>query len=265
MKRSESAASDLGHAMLFAPPILSADQAAGAPVPQGRTALERLFEAYQCAKELKRTVWDFAVEIEELQRIGCTNSEFRWLVCRGFAAHGLEIPSKDRMHRAFEQHGGLAFGERTCFTLTEAGVPIARSLASRSLAARRAHNGHPIPLGSDHRENGTPGGLVPQWDHDLAELRLGDQLIKRFRVPALNQEKILAAFEEEQWPVRIDDPLPPRSDQLPKRRLHDTINSLNRNQKRPLIRFLGDGRGEGVRWHLVRPNGSDLKGHATGR
>jgi len=35
-----------------------------------------------------------------------------------------------------------------------------------------------------------------------------------------------------------------------KRRLHDTINSLNRNQKQSLIRFLGDGKGEGIRWEF---------------
>ena len=53
-----------------------------------------------------------------------------------------------------------------------------------------------------------------------------------------------------------DDPLAPKLNQDSKRRLHDTINSLNRNQKHALIRFLGDGKGEGVRWGFVeqRPN-----------
>jgi hypothetical protein len=65
------------------------------------------------------------------------------------------------------------------------------------------------------------------------------------------QEAILIAFEEERWPPRIDDPLPGSPDLLPKRRLHDTIKSLNRNQKNRLVRFMGDGTGEGVRWELV--------------
>ena len=59
------------------------------------------------------------------------------------------------------------------------------------------------------------------------------------------------AFEEESWPPRIDDPLPPHPDLMPKRRLHDTIKSLNRNQKNHVIRFMGDGTGEGIRWGLV--------------
>jgi hypothetical protein len=75
--------------------------------------------------------------------------------------------------------------------------------------------------------------------------------VKLFKVPAINQEAVLAAFEEEEWPPRIDDPLSPRGEQNPKRRLHDTITALNRNQKAPLIRFFGDGSGQGVRWEFT--------------
>jgi hypothetical protein len=89
---------------------------------------------------------------------------------------------------------------------------------------------------------------VPTWDRDRQELRWGDKIVKQFKVPSPNQETILAAFAEEQWPPRIDDPLTPQLEQDPKRRLHDTINTLNRNQKNPLIRFFGDGSGQGVRW-----------------
>jgi hypothetical protein len=100
---------------------------------------------------------------------------------------------------------------------------------------------------------------MPEWDRDRQQLRLGNKIIKQFKVPAPNQEAILAVFEEESWPPRIDDPLSPVGDQDPKRRLHDTINSLNRNQKVSVIRFLGDGSGQGVRWEfterLARENG----------
>jgi hypothetical protein len=75
-------------------------------------------------------------------------------------------------------------------------------------------------------------------------------------VPAENQERILAAFEEEGWPVHIHDPLPPHSDQDSKRRLHNTINSLNRHQKQPLIRFSGNGSGQGIRWEWIPPAGT---------
>ena len=48
----------------------------------------------------------------------------------------------------------------------------------------------------------------------------------------------------------------PRPEQEPKQRLHTTVNALNRNQKNHLIRFRGDGRGEGIRWELHAPGGN---------
>jgi hypothetical protein len=62
---------------------------------------------------------------------------------------------------------------------------------------------------------------------------------------------VLCAFEEEGWPARIDDPLPPQQDQDSKRRLSDTIKCLNRKQSHHLIHFRGDGTGEGVVWERV--------------
>ena len=75
--------------------------------------------------------------------------------------------------------------------------------------------------------------------------------MKQYRVPAPNQEAVLSAFLEEGWPRRIDDPLPPKGDVAPKTRLHDTIKWLNRNQQERLLRFLGDGTGQGVLWELI--------------
>ena len=76
-------------------------------------------------------------------------------------------------------------------------------------------------------------------------------MVKVFKLPSPNQETVLMAFQEEGWPPKIDDPLPPHGDILPKRRLHDTIKSLNRNQKSRRLRFMGDGTGEGVCWELI--------------
>ena len=55
----------------------------------------------------------------------------------------------------------------------------------------------------------------PTWDRDRQELRRGEYVVKQFKVPSPNQETILAAFEEEHRPPRIDDPLPPQFDQEP--------------------------------------------------
>lgn len=91
----------------------------------------------------------------------------------------------------------------------------------------------------------------PRWDDQRHELWLGSVLVKRFKWKATNQESVLAAFQEESWPSRIDDPLSPVADTDPKRRLSDAIKCLNRKQANPLIRFSGDGTGEGVLWDIV--------------
>ncbi|MCA9067957.1 MAG: hypothetical protein KDA84_03490, partial [Planctomycetaceae bacterium] len=70
--------------------------------------------------------------------------------------------------------------------------------------------------------------------------------------PAINQETVLTAFEEEGWPARIDDPLPPHGNVNPRRRLHDTIKHLNKSQHIHLILFRGDGTGKGVIWEPCR-------------
>jgi hypothetical protein len=127
-------------------------------------------------------------------------------------------------------------------TLTSVGVEFCH----RHLE-RRQHELDP-ENSADGRKGASCEPPAPHWDADLRELRVNGDLVKRFKLPCPNQELVLAAFEEDRWPPRIDDPLPPAPNRDPKRRLHDTINSLNRNQKTPLMRFLGDGTGQGVLW-----------------
>ncbi|HET6410120.1 MAG TPA: hypothetical protein VFG14_19680 [Chthoniobacteraceae bacterium] len=81
---------------------------------------------------------------------------------------------------------------------------------------------------------------IPCWDAGRRELRLGRQLIKRFRTRADNQELILLAFEEEGWPVSIHNPLPPNGKDSADR-LRAAIKRLNRHQRVPLLRFRGNG------------------------
>src|SRR5205807_1210480 len=93
-----------------------------------------------------------------------------------------------------------------------------------------------------------PAVRSPLWDPALRELRWEGLLVKRFRLPAPNQEAILAAFEEDGWPARIDDPLPRDGRCDPHDRLHETLKGLNRNQRHRLIQFGGDGTGMGAIW-----------------
>lgn len=92
---------------------------------------------------------------------------------------------------------------------------------------------------------------LPDWDPDARKLCLNGILVKWFKWRAANQEAILNAFQEEGWPSRIDDPLSPGLEQSPKRKLSDTIECLNNKQKNKLIRFHGDGTGEGIVWEIL--------------
>jgi len=111
-------------------------------------------------------------------------------------------------------------------------------------------------MGRKRSSQGTSGNSAiprPYYNRDLRELWWGNELVKHFKQRAPDQHLILSAFEEQGWPRRIDDPLSPRSHEAnPKRRLNGAIYRLNLNQLNRLIRFRGDGTGEGVLWEPRR-------------
>ena len=90
--------------------------------------------------------------------------------------------------------------------------------------------------------------MIPHWDEDTRTLWYGQQRVKRYQTHAENQIAIIRELESLGWPSRIDDPLPPVFQKPPKLRLNETIKRLNHGQK--LIRFRGDGTGEGVLWEV---------------
>jgi hypothetical protein len=213
-----------------------------------------LHEALTYSQDVEVSKWDFALEIKSLRSERVTDSDLRWLSCKGYVEHADEttLPTQDR--RSFRPSGNFTLSENSCFVLTEDGLRIAQQILNGSptsfphVADRDAaeSNGKPARGGT----TGEPASGEVVWDVKRRELRVGTQLIKRFRVPAPNQESILSAFQEEGWPPRIDDPLSQAPGIYPKQRLHAAINSLNRNQKITLLRFRGDGNGSGICWEF---------------
>jgi hypothetical protein len=168
--------------------------------------------------------------------------------------HAQETTSPNHSNRTYRRGQSLLFAQRSCFVLTPA---AAEFLMETSGIGEPNGLTQPILPTVGRPPHEVTLELGPRWDAQRRELYLDGQLVKRFRLPSPNQELILTVFEEERWPVRIDDPLPCHAEQDPKRRLHDTIKSLNRNQKFPLLRFMGDGTGQGICWdraaRLARP------------
>jgi len=205
------------------------------------TGLGILAEALDCAQEVQRDVWDFAVEVRCLRGAGLSDSGLRWLLCKGYAKHAIETTRPRAHERTFRVTWSLVFSDRSCFVLTGAGAMFAGQLCSTPRAL-----GGPRPSASSSRP--AIWAAVPRWDADCHELRWGAKLVKRFREPALNQELILDAFEEEGWPRHMDDPLPNNFSCDSKQRLHDTIKRLNWHQVNRLLQFRGDGGDTGIIW-----------------
>ncbi len=221
--------------------------------PEVIAGLSLLLEAHVYCERFGRDAWDFAVDIQSLRRAGLTNNTLRWMVCKGWLNHALEVSPGDASTRVFRDSGLLAFDKTTCFVLTESGIETATQACQvlsddQPLAALpMTQHTQPATVFSERKSVST----CPCWDPELHQLRVGELLIKEYKLPCPNQGTILMAFEEEGWPKRIYDPLPPRPEFDPKTRLRYTIKSLNKNQKNRLIRFTGDGTGEGIRWEFL--------------
>ena len=221
-----------------------------------RAGLALLWQARLYAQDAGTDLWDFALRTNKLYDAGLTISDLRWLVSKGFVQHAQETSIAGAPHRSFLPEQGIVFVPATCIVLTASGVALAELVMADSadpqtttvLVEAQSVVGGMAP-GIDGAEE---LDLKPHWDSMRRELSLADAIVKRFRVPARNQETILCVFEEEGWPEHIDDPLPTHGHIDPQTRLHDTINRLNRCQTHSLLRFHGNGHGTGVRWELHR-------------
>jgi hypothetical protein len=246
-----------------------------------RSALGLLLTAFDYAQDSGSDRWQFAVEVSELLSNGATLADIRWLILRGFAEHAKETTTPGDAKRSFRPLAPTSFPPDAFLVLSPAGATL-RPTVNRLREDRQGLSPiAPSPLMGEGRGEGAaspsshgtvsrpchsqtpalpspqpqvPSPQLPIWDRAHRELRYRGQIIKRYRVPAPNQELILAAFQEEGWPEFIDDPLPPVDEQDPKHRLQVTIKSLNRSQLVSLIRFHGNGNGLQVHWETVQPD-----------
>jgi hypothetical protein len=216
---------------------------ASPPPPCSRfvAGLEILRAATAAAKGLGKDAWEFAVEIGELRAAGLSHTDLRWLACSDLVAHAYECPPQGNGARQFRAPQSLYFSPTTCFVLTANGSGFLKGCARTGFAEPGATTG------------GEPA--VPLWDGPRRELTWQGLMVKRFRQPAGNQELLLAAWEEEGWRARIEDPLPPSPGVEPKSRLRDALKALNQRQVHPVLRFRGDGTGCGALWEAMADEG----------
>src|SRR5262249_48383568 len=80
--------------------------------------LRLLLQAYDCARGLNRDIWQFAVELEALMKLGINSCELRRLIAVGLVAHGIERIVRRPNGRKFRHVDSLAFVDGSCFVLT---------------------------------------------------------------------------------------------------------------------------------------------------
>ncbi|WP_145168868.1 hypothetical protein [Rubripirellula lacrimiformis] len=217
-------------------------------------AMAPLLLASQYAQQVTSEPWEFAVEIGQLVTLGLTPNDLRWLVRSGLVTHQREVTLEGENGRHFQPEGDLTYCERSCFFLTDCGVQLAKKLypaTNVSLQVDYKPGDQQVSRNGVAKNQGLSQAAVPIWEAERRELRFDGAVVKHFKWVAVNQQAILDAFEEDGWPPRIDDPLPPNAEQDSKRRLADTIKCLNRKQRYAVIHFRGDGTGEGVIWEIV--------------
>jgi hypothetical protein len=226
--------------------------------------LAQLAAGRRCAARLGLDAWSFAMELGCLLVAGATAVDLRWLIAREYLDMATETTEPGDSIRSFHSLRSPAFTPQTCFVLTDAGMQWLDAGAVGAADAVRADAGVRLHAGADGAGDAF-ADASPWWDAIARELRLAGQLVKRYGHASPNQEAVLAAFQEEGWPRRIDDPLSPVRGLDPKRRLRDTVFTLNAKQQNRLIRFRAGGTGEHVLWELTAqqtairfPNPSDL-------
>jgi len=202
-----------------------------------RNALAILLEAHSASLEFGWDQFRASVSLRELQLHGGTLNQLHWLAecghvrlianpTRGATALSISFPLEDSLN------------DTSRIVLLPEGVALAKWYF------RNEKVGPPLSAPSVE--------LKPRWDAALRTLWHGSHVVKRFRVPAVNQEIVLQVFEEEGWPRMIDDPIPQDHSRDRKVRLHDTIRRLNNQQHMQRLRFAGNGRGDGVCWEVDR-------------
>jgi hypothetical protein len=220
-----------------------------------RDGIAVLWRAHICAHDTGANVWDLSLPTTRLFAAGMTNADLRWMVAKGFAEHREETTHFGDIHRSFRRGNNYFLNDRSSLILTLRGAALAETLfgetsdspqATLSVFTSRPSSSFLSPRPPVVLKKAP--AVKPCWDATRRELTLDGLLVKRFRVPALNQETILSVFEEEDWAEHIHDPLPLTMNIDAPTRLHDAINRLNRCQINSVIRFHGDGKGTGVFW-----------------
>ncbi|MGH7139054.1 MAG: hypothetical protein ACREHD_25185 [Pirellulales bacterium] len=158
-----------------------------------------LLAAFDYAQDCALDRWQFAVALPEILAEGATLVDLRWLILRGFAEHAIETTIPGDATRSFRRLPQTCLPADMCIVLSPHGAEALRSLVPGDRdEATPATAGTPTRVSME--SSNFAARPLPEWDAARRELRYRDQVVKRYRVPAPNQELVLSAFQDEGWP-----------------------------------------------------------------
>lgn len=193
-------------------------------------ALERLARACGDAKDVKKSIWQFAVKLQRLLDLGVSESDLRWLIARRFAEQALEVTRPGDRERSFKGVAAPSFANNSCFVISHAGLVF--------------HQRYGVAAGS------SAGASAIRWDAACRELRVDGKLAKRFIRVARAQWAVLNAFQASNWQRLAQIECPTNGHRDPTHRLREIVAELNKGLDQSLIRFRMDGSGNGVIYDL---------------
>ena len=151
-----------------------------------RDGIEQLCRAWVLAQDAGRPPPEFGVEIRCLRKLGLTDSDLRWLLCKGYIKHYWDLTLPGERGRTTRCNLSLRFSKRSCFALTQAGWEFAERFDYTPQMQTR----HETNPDADERS----ATSIPAWNATSRQLTMDGFVLKTFQVPSSNQELILAAF-----------------------------------------------------------------------
>jgi hypothetical protein len=182
-----------------------------------------------------------AVPLEAFLCSGLGLEHLLWMLYQKHADHYQAVPDDDGCPR-LQLVQTLLLGPDSALAVTDLGWQFGGDFLG-DLCERNAR-GKPAPT----CDAVALGRLVPRYERHDRLFCWGGYVLKQFRQPATNQVLVLLTAEELHWPRWFDDPLWRRPATNSKKRLHDTLQDLNRRQQAQLIHFKGDGSGNRIGW-----------------
>ncbi|MEO1525736.1 MAG: hypothetical protein AAFX06_09880, partial [Planctomycetota bacterium] len=150
-------------------------------------------EAREYAEDLSCSNWDFAIKLSDAFVMNVCENDVRWMLRKGWIECRPSTGSGGNMRTI----NAVTLTASDSIVLGIDGLRALQRLTSEP-ASQIEHEACE-PIVHHHK---------PCWNAERHELTYEGAVVKRYRWPAINQERILQVFEEESWPARIDDPLP---------------------------------------------------------